>query len=727
LIFILGALPRRPGVAAGLAALCLLAMGVLAGCNTNYNLGATGSVGIGNNVAITTAGNITQLYQGGSITVTATTANDPTNAGVTFTLSQGAKGYICPQSVSVADCTSQASQAPVKCPGATCTIVYVAQPTSVAPIQGAGTAQITATSNANSIYTAEVTLVTFGTPVMNAGGSLANPGALFPGFVSIAYQTQISVAGGTSPFTWALASGSTLPAGLTLNGSTTASTTITGTPTTAGSYTFTVQATDSNKIVASEQLHLIIGAKSACILNGTYTFTFSGFRGGSAATHIGNIRVNSDGTITGEQDYKDGHRTTVHETLTSQSNCQNISTNTGFLRLYAPSGQLDYTFAAVPPDAAGVIHAARLQLVSSGADSGSGQMMLTDAAALTGAPPSGNFAFGVLGVDGNSGHYGTVGRFTSDASGHLSAGQVDSNGTNSSAFGADVNNAALTGALSAADALGRGTATLTAGGVTSTLVYYIVDANRLFLMNVTPTVNTPRESGFLTTQVGDVVATNSFDNSAFDSPSILSLWGNVGKVNPSTIVAMGRLSNANPAAGTVDATLDVANQAADTANLAYSAQTYAVTASGRGTLALTDSGGTSSFVFYLDGTASGYILQTGSAAGNSGLLEAQAPPPAGGYTPNLVGTFVGGTQYPQAAGPISLLSLVYVNYGQLSSAYTNGTFSVDPNTGRGFAQITFTGIGLLQDVMYIVSPTKVNLMNYGTTTGINGTILWLIQ
>src|SRR5215831_17794779 len=99
LIFILGALPRRPGVAAGLAALCLLAMGVLAGCNTNYNLGATGSVGIGNNVAITTAGNVTQLYQGGSITVTATTANDTTNAGVTFTLSQGSKGYICAQSV----------------------------------------------------------------------------------------------------------------------------------------------------------------------------------------------------------------------------------------------------------------------------------------------------------------------------------------------------------------------------------------------------------------------------------------------------------------------------------------------------------------------------------------------------------------------------------------------------------------------------------------------------
>jgi hypothetical protein len=723
LIFISGALPRRTGAAAGLAALCLFGAAILAGCNTNYNLGATGSVGIGNNVAITTAGNITQLYPGGSITVTATVANDATNAGVEFSLTQNLQG---PQGCLKGASGACSATGPITCPGSSCSVTYQAPPTT--PLfPGTQTAQITATSIANTLYTAEVTMVTLGTPVMNAGGSASNPGALFPAFVSVPYQAQISVVGGTPPFTWALGSGSTAPAGLTLNGSTTSTTTITGTPTTAGNYSFKVQATDSKSNVASVQLTLSIGAKTACVLNGTYTFTFTGFRGGSAATHIGNITVHSDGTVSGEQDYKDGHRTTVHETLLSTSNCQNISTNTGFLRLYAPSGLLNYTFAAVPPDASGLIHAARLQLVSSGADSGSGQMMLTDASALTGAPPSGNFAFGLMGVDSNNGHYGTVGRFASDASGALSAGQVDSNGGSTSGLRATLSDATLTGTLSAPDALGRGTATLTAGGSTSSLVYYIVDANKLFLMNITPTVNTARESGFLSTQVGDVLASNSFDNSAFSSPSILSLWGNIGRVNPSTIAALGRLSNADPAAGTIDVILDVANQAADTANLPYTAQAYSVSASGRGTLALKDSGGTSSFVFYLDGTASGYVIQTGSGSGNSGLLEAQAPPPAGGYTPTLAGTFVGGTQYPQAAGPISLLSLVYINSGALSSAYTNGTFSIDPVTGRGFAQITFTGIGLLQDVMYIVSPTKVELMNYGTPTGINGTILWMVQ
>ena len=53
--------------------------------------------------------------------------------------------------------------------------------------------------------------------------------------------------------------------------------------------------------------------------------------------------------------------------------------------------------------------------------------------------------------------------------------------------------------------------------------------------------------------------------------------------------------------------------------------------------------------------------------------------------------------------------------------------AIDPNSGRGFAQISFTGIGTLDDVMYIVSPTKVDLMNFGTTSGVNGSIVWLVQ
>jgi uncharacterized protein (TIGR03437 family) len=63
-----------------------------------------------------------------------------------------------------------------------------------------------------------------------------------PVYTGAAWSTACSAAGGTSPYTWSISSG-TLPAGLSLNASTGA---ISGVPTGSGSYTFTVQATDSS-------------------------------------------------------------------------------------------------------------------------------------------------------------------------------------------------------------------------------------------------------------------------------------------------------------------------------------------------------------------------------------------------------------------------------------------------------------------------------------------------
>jgi FtsP/CotA-like multicopper oxidase with cupredoxin domain len=56
-----------------------------------------------------------------------------------------------------------------------------------------------------------------------------------------AYSATLAATGGTAPYTWAVATGSTLPAGLTLS----AAGVLSGTPTTAGSYGFSLQVTDS--------------------------------------------------------------------------------------------------------------------------------------------------------------------------------------------------------------------------------------------------------------------------------------------------------------------------------------------------------------------------------------------------------------------------------------------------------------------------------------------------
>jgi hypothetical protein len=69
---------------------------------------------------------------------------------------------------------------------------------------------------------------------------------------NVSYSQNITVAGGSAPYTWSLLSG-TLPTGLTLNtASTTSTTTISGTPTVLGTYNFTVKAVESGSGQATQ-------------------------------------------------------------------------------------------------------------------------------------------------------------------------------------------------------------------------------------------------------------------------------------------------------------------------------------------------------------------------------------------------------------------------------------------------------------------------------------------
>jgi len=675
---------------------CLSALLILGACSNNSSRGVTSTVGVDTGVALTTAGSVTSLLEDQTLALGASVENPSNSDGVSWSLTGVG-------SLSALTNTTATYNAP-------------------ATVTGSATALITATSIANPTQLASTALIVLGTPQID-------PLTLFPANVNVPYQGAVSAAGGDSPFTWIVQSGA-LPAGLALNGSTGAATYIEGTPTTAGTSTFTLQATDTLSRTATVALKLVVNPEAACVLAGRYTFLFSGFRGGAPATHVGSISIDpTSGNITGEQDYKDPHVTTADETMTSGT-CVNRETNTGVLTFNAPSGQLVYDFAATPPDSAGVIHSAELQLISSGSDSGTGQLQLQDATAITAAPPSGNFAFGLFGVDPQEVHFGAAGRFTSSTTGTLSAGLIDSNDATT-----PLSDAALGGTMTAPDAYGRGTLTLASGSETTTLAYYLIDAGKMFMIDIDPTPSasaaTTRMAGQMTAQVGNVNLT-SFDSSALAAPSIVSLFGRFGNTEPVSVMSLGRLSDANITAGTVDLVLDTSDQAIDTASESLSAQSYTVASNGRGTLALSDSLGSRSYVFYLDGTANGYIVQPGSTAGSTGLLEAQfqgpypAPPPSGIFPPTLPNAFVSGTAYPQAPGPIGLQPLIYLNYDALSSNFFNGSFAIDPTSGRGLGTVVESGVGTNAAALYIVSPTKMDLMRFGTRA-IDGTIEWMIQ
>ncbi|WP_343699564.1 putative Ig domain-containing protein [Caulobacter sp.] len=81
-----------------------------------------------------------------------------------------------------------------------------------------------------------------------ASGLQVSPSSLPTPALTQAYSQAITASGGSAPYAFTISAGS-LPAGLSLNGSTGA---ITGTPTASGAYSFTVQATDNNSVTATQ-------------------------------------------------------------------------------------------------------------------------------------------------------------------------------------------------------------------------------------------------------------------------------------------------------------------------------------------------------------------------------------------------------------------------------------------------------------------------------------------
>jgi len=101
------------------------------------------------------------------------------------------------------------------------------------------------------------------------------------GTTGTTYSANLTAGGGTSPYTWSLASGSTLPSGLTM----TPDGAISGTPTTAGTtnITFTVSDSEATPQSQSKQLSLVVaagfsittGSLPSGIVNTSYSATLS--------------------------------------------------------------------------------------------------------------------------------------------------------------------------------------------------------------------------------------------------------------------------------------------------------------------------------------------------------------------------------------------------------------------------------------------------------------------
>jgi|GEM_PF-4497920 len=129
---------------------------------------------------------------------------------------------------------------------------YILQGTPTAT----GAATITVTlRDASNPQQVDIQELSFAVTAGGGGAVVITTNSLPDGSTGTAYSASLQASGGSSPYTWAIIAGS-LPPGLTLNPSSGA---ISGTPSTAGTFNFTVRATDQVAQSDSKPLSITIG------------------------------------------------------------------------------------------------------------------------------------------------------------------------------------------------------------------------------------------------------------------------------------------------------------------------------------------------------------------------------------------------------------------------------------------------------------------------------------
>ena len=160
------------------------------------------------------------------------------------------------------------------------TVNSATQITATVPAGSAGTVDVRVTTTGGTSATSAADQFTYVAITVTPATLAGTPK------VGVSFSETLTASGGATPYTFAMAGGSTLPTGLSLS----PAGVISGTPTAAGAFSFTVQATDSSSIsgqrtysgsVAAATVVLTPAASTlpAATLNTAYagqTFTASG-------------------------------------------------------------------------------------------------------------------------------------------------------------------------------------------------------------------------------------------------------------------------------------------------------------------------------------------------------------------------------------------------------------------------------------------------------------------
>ncbi len=478
-----------------------------------------------------------------------------------------------------------------------------------------------------------------------------------------AYSAPINVTGGSPGYNWTVVG---LPDSLTYNNTYDNRLTITGTPATAGPITFQVSVTDMAGAVAgpvSYTVNVAAGPSSVnnaslqgsyvCLMQGMYdgdgsrwaavaSFQADGqgnFSSGVFDTNSHEIGSGS-GTLTGAYSVgaDNNGMASVHTMLTE--NIAGIQTTQWVIALGG---------AAQPAQQFRMVEADDLGTLPSGQQNTANCYLATPSAFAASTMNGASFAFGLEGEDNQGILRETVGRFS--AAGNTANGTIDT----AQGGSATVQSSAFTAAYTAPDpATGRFTMTLKGAGASTGYTVYIIDANRMFVLDNTN--NDGEQAGNIRTQ-----QQTSYSGASLSGPFVLYDRG--AEFNNSGSTPSGFYANVLQGAGDGAGNLtinqsytdDDGSYSAGNSNGGPTALVFDAANPGRATFAT--AGGTT--YFYLFDANSGFAMSVnGNGSVDSGWLEAQAQ--ASFTDPALAGNYLFGEApllTPAANGSVGEFSL----------------------------------------------------------------------
>jgi large repetitive protein len=603
-----------------------------------------------------------------------------------------------------------------------------------------------ATAAGNSTFTVKVTDATGASstsgPLNIVVSTLAftTTSPLPAGTINMVYSNvQFAATGGTSPYTFALATGSTLPPGLNFTGGL-----LSGTPTAAGNFSFGVTLTDSGNppaVITQTFMLTVSGAQNAKLLNGPYAFTFTGNNAGGFIAAAGTFTANGAGLITGGE-------------ATYNSLAGPPVTYTGIMGTYTAGtdGRGTITFTTSTPafpltptyafaiDPAGSGHGRLIEFDSTGAR-GSGRLEFQTVSICVVSNTntntySGNFAFAGTGfttsIATGAGPIALVGEFTAapptvaGLAGSIGPGEMDAN-----LFGTVSSNQTLSGTFASGADPNSCTfifsPQFTAGNITysaypvSNAEAFLVESDQVSSNGFTPFLSVID----MLQQFGQPFLTQN----AITGPMAGGLSGN-SLVNGLLVQesAILQISVANSGAGNFDLLLTDNTAGTITSNMAPKggasnplAVSYSSDQFGRVTTA--NSLTSPSYfqpVLYLVSPTEAFFLTSTAQQGQPPLLGHLSPQSAGPFSAaSLSGNYAEGSTAPPSAasrnlsGALTLdgVSAITGTQDESTTAANTpgeavlGTYSLF-DTANGTGSLTLTSPAAFSGAYVIVSPTK---------------------